>query len=178
MPAKPNHSRRIIQMIRTTASRPDRSTREAHASEISERNIRLIPRSSVKRISKGEDPSVGDDGEPVGEAAEVGRRDVGAVGEGQLLVRRAHDLHGRATATPAVPLVVPPRHGRCDSEISLVRDRAGAYAALLAKRKKKTSLCSLRSEEMGSGPDWYSIGLTVQMGLPKYVTSLFLFRGS
>jgi hypothetical protein len=75
-------------------------------------------RSHVKRISYGEDPGVGDDSEPVGEAVEVGRGDVGAVGEGQLLVRRAHDLHGRAAA---VPLVVPSRHGRCDSEISLAR---------------------------------------------------------
>jgi hypothetical protein len=94
-------------------------------------------RSYVKRISEGEDPGVGDDSEPVGETAEVGRGDVGTVGEGQLLVRRAHDLHGRAAA--AVPLVVPSRHGRCDSEVSLARP----CATLLSKRMKRTSGPSL-----------------------------------
>jgi hypothetical protein len=66
-----------------------------------------------KRISQGEDEGVADEGEGVGEAADVGGGDVRAVGEGQLLPRRARHHHGHApAAAAAVAVVVPPRHGR------------------------------------------------------------------
>lgn len=60
--------------------------------------------------TQGEDEDVADDGEGVGEAADVGGGDVGAVGEGQLLAGRAHHRHGGGRAGAAA-LVAPRCHG-------------------------------------------------------------------